>query len=110
MPLMINPKDYHVFEAHGKDWQDVQPTAIREAKKAGKVGVIMKNVHDEPGSTKALPPKDVFITFPEGAGTVKSRFAQKFDPSSPNMLHMIPIIGTATAAGIVGVSTQENKT
>src|SRR5882762_7030327 len=80
MPLLINTKNYHVHDAKGKTWIFEQPTAINEAKAKGAPGVVMHNVWDEPNNTRVLKePKTVYITFPEGAGTVKSRFAKKFD-------------------------------
>lgn len=99
MPLLINTKDYHYFDAKGAIWQEANPKAIIAAKDMGKKGVIVDNVWDEPNSTKALAkPNKVYITFPKGAGTVKSRFAEKFDESSPNIMHGIATVGIGTAA------------
>lgn len=108
VPLLINPKDYHVVDAGGKSWQVVNQKAIDEARKLKKPGVIVQNVWDEPGSTTYLgAPKTVYITLPSGAHTVKSRFAKDFDPSSPNMLHMIPAIGIGGTAGYVAMQPSD---
>jgi hypothetical protein len=96
MPLYINTKDYHYYDAKGGHWSNENPKAIQQALDAKKKGVVVDNVRDEPNSTTKLPPKKIFITFPSGAGTVKSRFAKNFDPSSPNILHGI---GSAAAIG-----------
>lgn len=109
MPLLINTKNYHYFDAKGEIWQKANKKAIEEAKRQGKKGVIVDNVWDEPNSTTALgKPNKIYITFPEGAGTVKSRFAEKFDESSPNYLHTIGMVGPA---GLVAyeVMKEENK-
>jgi hypothetical protein len=109
LPLMINTKDYHYFDAKGQIWQKANKIAIKEAKQAKKKGVIVDNVWDEPNSTTALgKPNKIYITFPEGASTVKSRFAEKFDPNSPNMMHGIGTIGIGTAATGY-VSSDENE-
>lgn len=107
-PLYINTKDYHVYDAKGKTWQEANPKATAEARSADKKGVIIQNVWDEPNSTRTLgKPNTVYITFPKGASTVKSRFAKEFNPESKDMLHMIPVIGVGGAAGYVSLQ-QEN--
>lgn len=101
-PMVINTKNYHVYDAKGSMWTVANAKAMAEARGAGKVGVIVKNVYDEPNSTKALgKPTTVYITFPKGAGTIKSRFAEKFNPESKDMLHLIPVIAVGGAAGYV---------
>lgn len=109
MPLYINPKDYHYYNAEGAHWTSANGKAIKEAKTLGKKGVIVDKVYDEPGSTHSLPPKKIYITFPEGAGTVKSWFAKHFDESSPNILHNIPAIGIAGAAGAVSMAPSDEN-
>lgn len=109
-PLLINTKNYHIYDAKGAHWQDANVVAIKQARKEGKDGVIVKNVWDEPNSTKALPSAaTVYITFERGASTVKSRFAERFDKSSPNMMHMIPVIGVGGAAGYVSMKDEEAR-
>jgi len=96
MPLYINTKNYHYHDAKGGSWETNNARAIGDAVDKGKPGVIVDNVWDEPNSTKALgSPKKIFITFPEGASTVKSRFAKKFDEKSENIMHGIGIGGPA---------------
>lgn len=107
MPLVINTKDYHYYDAAGGHWTEHNQKAIQEAKKKKMKGVVVDRVSDEPNSTTTLPPKTVYITFPEGAGTVKSRFAKEFDPTSPDMLKGIGAIGIGTAATGY-VATDEN--
>jgi len=103
LPLLINTKEYHYFDAKGARWQEANPKAIREARDQGKKGVVVDNVWDEPNSTHNLGPKKIYITFPKGASTVKSRFAERFDPSSPNIMHAIPVIGVGGAAGYISM-------
>jgi len=105
MPLYLDIKDYHYADAKGAHWSSFNPVAIKEAKKLGKKGVIVDNVWDEPGSTHNLSgPQKVVITFPEGASTVKSRFASRFDPSSPNMMQGVGAIGIGGPAGYVSMA------
>lgn len=107
-PLMINTKDYFYYDAVGKKWTEANTKAINEARKAGKKGVIVDNVWDEPNSTKSLrSPRKIFITFPEGASTVKSRFAKDFNPNSPNMLHSIAAVGVGGTAGFVAMESKD---
>lgn len=109
MPLYINTKDYHYYNAKGGHWTTANPEAITQALRAKKKGVIVDNVRDEPNSTGHLQPKKIFITFPSGASTVKSRFAKDFDPSSPNILHGIgSIAGAGTAAGYLTDEADRN--
>lgn len=112
-PLLLNTKDYHVYDAKGGVWQNNNTRAIKEAKALGKPGVVVKNVWDEPDSTKVLgEPKTVYITLPSGAPTVKSRFATKFDPTDPNMLHGAAgaAVGTGAAASMVdALNNDQNK-
>lgn len=103
MPLVINTKDYHYYDAKGAHWTEANHKAINEAKNSGKPGVIVDNVVDEPLGTHTLPPKKVFITFPEGQTTVKSRFAKEFDEHSPDMLHSIAATGIGGSLGYVAM-------
>jgi hypothetical protein len=107
-PIYINTSKYHVADAEGRIWSDFNSKAIKEAKKKGAPGVVIKNVYDEPNSTYALgKPRTIYITFEEGAGTVKSRFAERFDPKDKNMLKMIPVIATGGAAGYVSMAQED---
>lgn len=110
-PLLINTKDYHYFDARGAKWQEANKKAMEEARKLKKKGVVVDNVWDEPESTTALGrPNKIYITFPEGAGTVKSRFAEKFDESSPNIMHGIGAIGLGTGAtGFISFGGEEQR-
>jgi hypothetical protein len=108
-PLYINTKDYHYYDAGGGHWQVHNNRAIKEAHAQGKPGVIVDNVWDEPNSTKNLPtPNKIFITFPSGASTVKSKFAAKFDKSSPNMLHSVTGMG-GPATGYVSKAAPDSR-
>lgn len=99
-PFMLNTKDYHVADAQGKMWSSFNHKAIDEALKLGKKGVVIHNVWDEPHSTKNLSsPNTVYITFPEGLSTVKSKFALRFDPMDPSVAKGIGLTaGTGAAA------------
>lgn len=109
-PLLLNTSDYHYYDAKGAHWSSSMGNqrGIREAQAAGKPGVIIDNVWDEPNSTHALgQPHKVIVTFPEGASTAKSRFAERFDPSSPNMLHgLLAMLG---AGGAIEAANQGDQ-
>lgn len=108
-PLVINTKNYYVFDAGGSSWQVANSKAVRLAVEEKKPGVIVKNVWDEPNSTYTLgKPATVYITFPSGASTVKSRFAEKFDPESKNMLHIVPVLAVGGAAGYVSTEAKDD--
>ena len=110
MPLWIDTSKYHYVDAGGKKWTYVNLKAIDEAKREGKPGVIIDNVWDEPNSTMNLAgPKKIFITLPTGAHTVKSKFATKFDPQSPNMMHGVAAIGMGGPAGYVSMMPSDVK-
>jgi len=88
-PLLLDTSKYHYYDAAGAHWSSSagNQRGIAQAREKGAPGVIVDNVWDEPSSTHALgTPSKIFITFPSGASTVKSRFAELFDPTSPNML------------------------
>lgn len=83
-PLMLDTRDYHVHDAQGFSWDTENAKAISAARKAGKPGVIIKNVQDEPNTSSTtgssrLKPQTVYVTLPEGMGTARSKFAQ-FNP------------------------------
>jgi hypothetical protein len=104
-PLWIDTSKYHYADAQGAHWSSFNPKAMKEAKEQGKPGVVIDNVWDEPNSTHNLPgPRKIFITFPDGAATVKSKFAAKFDPSSPNMMQGVGAIGIGGPAGYVSMA------
>lgn len=110
VPVYINTSKYHVADAEGRVWNEFNSKAIKEAKKKGAPGVVIKNVFDEPNSTFALgKPKTIYITFEEGAGTIKSRFAERFDPKDKNMLKMIPAIAVGGSAGYVAVKAEDEQ-
>lgn len=76
MPLKINTKDYHTYDAKGASWKSANAHAIFEAEQLGKKGVTIKNVIDNNGVDRG--PQTVHITL--DPSTVRSRFA-KFDPA-----------------------------
>jgi hypothetical protein len=110
-PLLVNPEQYHVVDARGRSWSEVNPDAISDAKAGGHPGVIIKNVYDEPESTKVLGrPTNVVVTFPHGQKTLRSPWAQ-FDPSKFNMEDYLAGLGGAgfigsAAAGGAGAQRQ----
>lgn len=86
VPLWLNTNDYHVADAKGAKWTEFNAKAMAEAKEQGKPGVVIHNVWDEPNSTKNLSsPQTIYITFPTGVPTIKSKFAAMFDPKSPDI-------------------------
>jgi hypothetical protein len=109
VPLWINTKDYLVADAGGKMWTKFNASAIKEARQAGHKGVVIHNVWDEPNSTQALNgPKTVYITFPEGLSTVKSKFASQFNALSPNMTKAL-LAAAGTGAMIRAVTPSQSK-
>lgn len=110
-PLLLDTSKYHYYDAKGAHWSSSagNQRGINEARAKGAPGVIVDNVWDEPNSTRALgQPNKVIITFPSGASTVKSRFAERFDPSSPNMLHgLAALAGGGTLAAAAGSNRAE---
>ena len=78
-PMYIDTSDYLQTDAKGAKWTTFNADAIAEAKAQGKKGVIIDNVVDEPNSTSTLGPQKIFVTFPNGQGTVKSKFAARFE-------------------------------
>lgn len=79
VPVKLNTKDYHVYDAKGKSWTSANISAIRQAQDAGKPGVIIKNVMDEPAATDVLGPQTTYLAL--DPSTVRSPFA-KFDPKN----------------------------
>lgn len=80
-PLKLDTSEYHTFDAKDKKWLDVEYKVISEARKAGKKGVIVKNVIDNPDGIQGAnsltgQPETIYITL--DPATVRSRFA-KFD-------------------------------
>lgn len=102
-PLLLDTSKYHYYDAAGAHWSSSagNQRGIQQAREKGAPGVIVDNVWDEPSSTHALgTPSKIFITFPSGASTVKSRFAERFDPTSPDMLKNF----AGLAAGGTGIA------
>ncbi len=101
-PLYLDTSKYHTIDAGGRNWGGAPYYKMKELQYEGKVpGVIIKNVHDTPLFEKFGPgPTTTYATFPQGAATAKSKFASKFDPLDPNMLHGAGL-GVAPAAGMI---------
>ena len=97
-PVWIDTSDFHVFDAKGGQMLHVYNTAKQAAIKAGKKGVIYKNVQDAPSLGSITTPSTVYVAFP-GHNTIKSKFAAKFDPKDPRWLAGIAGIGVVGAAG-----------
>lgn len=79
LPLRLDTTEYHEFDAKGKNWNEVNQKAIREAKNKGMKGVTVKNVIDNLDDTINGEPATIHITF--DPSTVRSRFA-KFSPQN----------------------------
>jgi hypothetical protein len=110
VPLWIDTSDYLKVDAKGAKWTAFNAKAIQEAKAAGKKGVVIDNVWDEPNSTHVLEgPQKIFITFPNGQSTVKSKFAARFDPKSTDISRSIAAVGITGAAGAVAMAPGDAK-
>lgn len=95
-PLKLNTQDYHVVDAQGKHWTNINSKAISEARAQGKPGVTIHNVWDEYASTKNLPtPNTIHITLPEGFHTVRSPIAQFKD------LNINDLLAGLAGAGVI---------
>jgi hypothetical protein len=107
LPLKVNTKDYHQYDAGGGVWTQHNDKAVAQAKELGKKGVIVRNVIDDPntvGGNKGTigKPTDVYIALnPRENPTIKSKFA-KFDPKKyddPNL--MTGVAGAAMMPGLI---------
>lgn len=108
VPLWIDTSDYLHTDAQGAHWTAFNPKAIQEAKAQGKKGVVIDNVWDEPNSTNSLEgPQKIFVTFDKR--TVKSKFAARFDPKSPDISRSIAAVGITGAAGAVAMAPGDAK-
>ncbi len=107
-PLKIDTSEYLTWDAKGKDWTDVNVPAINQAITDGKKGIVMKNVHDEPGAIPAgEKPKTVYITL--DPGTVRSAFAA-FDPSKWGLNDLLAgLVPGITVVKIVQEATQDDR-
>jgi hypothetical protein len=96
----LNTNDYHMFNAQGKSWGDIGKKAIDEAAKAGKKGIIVHNVADEPnlGMSK-LGPQTTYVIFDQS--TVRSEKAQ-FDPAK---WHLPDILASGAGIAVAGSLT-----
>lgn len=110
MPLWLDTSNYHTYDAAGKSWAIANERAIKEAKSAGKLGVTIHNVYDEPNSTKSLSPQTVHITFPEGQTTVKSQNAAMFDPTAKSIAKVLPFVAGGAVAGEAWSPSDANAT
>ena len=66
-PAYLDMKNPEVFDAGGKSYTEIEDTLtniIKKAKKAGKDGVIFKNLDDVPGRTGT--PADHYVVFEPG--------------------------------------------
>lgn len=100
IPLKLNTSNYHTFDAGGRSWVEVQNDAIRGAQAAGKQGVVMNNVLDEPYSgvdnnyREVMPPQTTYLAL--DPSTVRSPFA-KFDPTRVKENNILAGLGGAGA-------------
>jgi hypothetical protein len=92
----LNTEDYHMFNAKGESWGTIGRKAIDEASKAGKKGIIVHNVADEPNLTMSqLGPQTTYVIF--DSGTARSDKAS-FDPKQFGLPGMLAS-GAAIAIG-----------
>lgn len=96
LPLKLNTRDYHVYDAKGGTWDMHNMQAVKQAEALKKKGVVINNVHDEPQSPggEVLPPQTVIITL--DPTTVRSRFA-KFDPTRMGENNILAGVGGLAA-------------
>jgi hypothetical protein len=109
VPMWIDTSDYLLTDAKGKQWTEFNAGAIQQAKAQGKKGVVIDNVVDEPNSTNTLGPQKIFVTFPDGQSTVKSKFAARFDPTSKDISRGIAAVGITGAAGGIAMAPTDAK-
>lgn len=107
-PLVLRTENYHEVDAGGATWAgkglDTIGKGIDEALANGKDGVIVRNIHDEPsGSSKELPPKDIFITLK--GNTARSWFA-KFDPAN---MHLNDLLASGLAVAVPAGTVMSDK-
>src|SRR5258708_1333586 len=99
----LNTNDYHMFNAQGQSWGAIGNKAIVEATQAGKKGIIVHNVADEPNLTmNQLGPQTTYVVF--DMSTARSESAQ-FDPAKwhlPDLMASGAAIGLAS--GIPGLT------
>ena len=110
MPLLLNTKDYIVYNARGEPYSKVNSKVIAQAKKEGAKGVVVLNVHDHPTGMAPKPgdpylgQQTVYITI--DPGTARSKFAQ-FDPKKAGLNDLLAnkvgyLIPPAVAAALFG--------
>jgi hypothetical protein len=97
----LNTNDYHMFNAGGKSWGTIGKKAIDEATKAGKKGIIVHNVADEPNlGMDKLGPQTTYVIFDQS--TLRSEKAQ-FDPAKWHLPDILASgAGIAVAGGLTG--------
>jgi hypothetical protein len=103
--LLLNTSNYHVIDAEGAIWNDIQHKGLSAALKADKDGLIIHNVRDEPGSVSSssgATTSSVYITFPDRMSTVRSAFA-KFEPSKTKIADLLAV---STGGVVVGAAAQ----
>ena len=121
VPLQADLSKFHTYDAKGTPassgelWTQVNSDAIRQAKDVGAPGVTIKNVFDEPASTKYLKdPQTIHILLDKNWNKEKvdkfplrSPFAM-FDPSQYHANNLLAgLAGGAVAAPAITPQVQE---
>jgi hypothetical protein len=99
----LNTNDYYMFNAGGQSWGIIRNKAIDEAVKAGKKGIIVHNVADEPNLTmEKLGPQTTYVVF--DMSTARSENAA-FDPAKWHLPNLLASGGAiALASGVPGLT------
>lgn len=94
IPTYVSIKNPLVFDAKGAHWREAQKQIskddfIKQAKKGGHDGVIIKNVRDSYDSmtTGKDPKSDVIVAFESNQIKHAERNNGQFDANDPNILH-----------------------
>jgi hypothetical protein len=120
VPLQADLSKFHTYDAQGTPassgdlWAQVNRDAIREAKEKGAPGVTIKNVFDEPASTKYLgDPQTIHILMDKNWNKNQEKFPLRspfamFDPSQYSANNLLAgLAGGAVAAPAVTPQVQE---
>jgi hypothetical protein len=120
VPLQADLSKFHTYDARGTPassgelWTQVNADAIRQAREKGAPGVTIKNVFDEPASTKYLgDPQTIHILMDKNWNKNQDKFPLRspfamFDPSQYSANNLLAgLAGGAVAAPAVTPQVQE---